>query len=236
MATPALINVETAVTRYLLKNKRSTEDAVIYVEHACNAVRDFHLYDLPNVVSEKIAVSALGIIEMPSDMIGFNGLFTPLGGELWHFTRRDGIVNTTTFTGGVEGQDSTFGEGSALTDPKTDTYGGIGGVNDYYYTIDWKARRIFCEGIKSATVLLRYTTSGVETSGTTYIPEMLTPALDAYLLWKECDWIPAMMKFSDMREKSFIRAEAKVRNLLNSMTVEEWHDLFLSTTTMAPIR
>jgi hypothetical protein len=45
-----------------------------------------------------------------------------------------------------------------------------------------------------------------------------------------------MMRFSDMREKSFIRAEAKVRNLLNSMTVEEWHDLFLSTTTMAPIR
>jgi len=236
MATNALIDINTIVTRFLLKYKLSTEDAVIYTEHCANCVRDFHLYDSPNVVSEKIAISALGIIEMPGDMVGFNGLFSTTEGELWSFTERDRIVNTTTFTGAVEGQDSAFGEGAVLNDPRSDTYGGLGGVNDYYYTIDWKARRIFCEGIKSTTVLLRYTTSGVETSGVTYVPEFITPMLDAYMLWRSSYWIPPMVREREMLEKDYTKAEAKVRTLINAMTADQWRDLLLSITSQAPIR
>jgi hypothetical protein len=236
MATPALLDLNQVVTRFLLKYKLPLEDAVIFTEHAANCLRDFHLYDSPNVVSAKIAVSALGIIEMPSDMVGFNGLFMPLNGELWSFTEKDTIVNTTTFTGGVEGQDSDFGEGVAITDPKTDTYGGVGGVNDYYYTIDWKARRIFCEGIVSDTVLLKYTTSGVETAGTTYIPEFITPMLDSYMLWKASYFTESLMRQRPMLEKDYERAEFKIRNLINSMSYAEWRDLFLGITTQAPMR
>jgi hypothetical protein len=236
MATNALVSINVVVDRFLFKYKMPLEDASLFVEHACNCFRDFSIYDSPNVVSEKVTISALGVVEMPDDMIGFNGLFIPLDGELWAFTRRDGIVNTTTTTGGVEGQDDDFGEGAVLTDPKSDTYGGVGGVNDYYYTIDWKARRIFCEGIKSDTVLLRYTTSGVETTGTTYVPEFITPMLDAYMLWKASYWMPNLAKERQLLERDFTNTENRIRNLINSMTYDEWRDLFLGMTTQAPIR
>lgn len=231
MATNALIDINTVVSRYLHKYKLSTDDAFIYIEHACDCARDFNLYDSGDVVSEKVSVSALGIIELPDDCVGFNGLYIPKNGELWPFTRKDTIVNTTTTTAGVETQDSDFGEGVAITDPKTDTYGAVGGVNDYYYTIDWKARRIFCEGITSDTVLLRYTTSGVEISGTTYIPEFVIPMIDAYLLWKSSYWIGDRVKERPLLERDFEKAELKIRNFINSMTIEEWQDVLASTTT-----
>lgn len=236
MATNALIPINQAVDEFLLAYKKPTEDAFLYLQHACNCVRDYHLFDSPNVVSTKVAISALGIIEMPVDMVGFNGLYDTTTGELWSFTRRDGIVTTTTTTLGVEGQDSTFGEGVALQDPKSDTYGGVGGVNDYYYTIDWKARRIFCEGIKSTTVLLRYTTTGIEISGTTYIPTFVSQLVHDYLLWKECFWIQGLERSAASREKTYTKTEDKIRNLINGMTADEWRDLLLSTTTQAPIR
>ena len=236
MATNYQITIDQVVARYALKYKVPQEDMVILTEHCANCVRDYYIYDAPDVVSEKVSISALGIIEMPDDMIGFNGLFIPLSGELWAFTEKDTIVNTTTTTLAVEGQDSDFGEGVAITDPKTDTYGGVGGVNDYYYTIDWGARRIFCEGITSDTVLLRYTTSGITASGTTYIPEFITPMLDAYMLWKSSYWMPALRKERELLERDFIRTEAKIRNLINSMTYAEWKDLLNSIATQSPQR
>jgi hypothetical protein len=237
-ATDALIELNKAVNEYLLGYKKTTEDAFIYVKHACDCVRDFHLYDSPNVVTEKIAISALGIIEMPPSMIGFNGLFMPIegSGEYWPFTRKDTIVNTTTTTLGVEGHDTHFGEGDAVQDPKSDTYGGVGGVNDYYYLIDWKARRIFCEGVVSDTVVLRYTTSGVEVGGTTYIPSFICPLINDYLLWKECFFIPGLERYADQRARTYEKTEMRIRNLINAMTADEWRDLLLSITTQSPVR
>lgn len=234
--TNALITVDEIVSRYLFKFKLPLEDALIYTEHCANAIRDFDLYDSGDVVSEKVAISALGIIEMPDSMVGFNGLFSTVSGELWPFTLKDTIVNTTTTVGLVETQDSTFGEGVAIQDPKSDTYGGVGGVNDYYYTIDWKARRIFCEGIKSTTVLLRYTASGIEIAGTTYVPEMLTPMLDFYMLWKSSYWIKDLVRERDNLEKSYDKSVLKIRNFINSMSYDQWRDLLLGITTMSPIR
>jgi len=236
MSTSALIDINQIVDEFLLSYKKSTEDSFIYLQHACNCVRDFKLYDSQDVITQKVSISALGIIEMPSDMVGFNGLFKPYNGEWWPFTRKDSLINTTTTTLGVEGNDSTFGEGSGVQDPKSDAYGGVGGINDYYYKIDWKARRIFCEGITSETVALKYVTTGIEISGTTYVPTFITPMIHDYLLWKECYWLPGLERYSDMREKNYNRSELKVRGFINSMTENEWHDLLLSITTQVPLR
>lgn len=236
MATNALISINEAVTRYMLKFKLPTEDAFIYTEHACDALRELHLHDLPNLVTTKIAVSALGIIELPADLIGFNGLYVFVDGYKWKFTYNDDLITTTTITGGAETQDEDYGEGVAVKDPKTDTYGGVGGVNDYYYKIDWKARRIFVDGITSDTVVLEYVSSGIELTGTTYIPVMALPVIDSYLKWKESYWIPGQERYADMREKSYNNAVMKVRNFVEAMTYDEWRDLLLSLTTMAPLR
>lgn len=236
MATPALISINEAVSRYMLKYKIPQEDAFIYTEHACDALRELHLYDLPNLVTDKVSVSALGIIEFPSDMVGFNGLYKFVDGYKWYFTYNDALITTTTMTGGVETQDDDYGEGEAVKDPKSDTYGAVGAVNDYYYKIDWKARRIFCDGVTSDTVMLEYVTSGIELTGTTYVPSQALPVIDTYLSFKECYFKPGLERYTEEREKRYDRAVLKLRNFMNSMSYDQWRDTFLSLTTMVPIR
>ena len=237
MSTPALIDINQMVDEFMLAFKKPDEDAFTYLQHACNCVRDYHLFDSPNVVTEKVTVTSNKWISMPSDMVSFNGLFIlQSNGSFWPCTERGDMITTTTTTAGVEGRTASIGEGAALTDPKSDTYGGVGGVNDYYYNIDWKARRIYTEGFTTETVVLKYTTTGIEISGTTSVPTFITPLIHDYLLWKECYWIPGLEKFSDMREKNYNNSERKIRNLINSMGYDEWHDLFLSITTMSPQR
>jgi len=231
--TAAMINVETVVSRFLLKYKLSTDDAFIYTEHCCNAIRDFNLYDSDLPITEKVTVNANKWIDMPSDMIGFIDLVLPIGGAWWSFTEKREIVNTTTFTGLTEGRDSTFGEGVDMTQPRSLDYGAKGAVNDYYYTIDWSARRIFVNGIESDTVVLIYTTSGIEASGTTQVPEMITPMLDAYMLWKSSYWRQELARERQMLEKDFTNARLSIRNLINSMSYNQWRDVILGSATQS---
>jgi hypothetical protein len=236
MATSALTNIEEVVSRFCLKYELSLDHAVSFTEHACNCVRDFRLYDSHQVESSKVSVSALGIIEMPTDMLSFVDLCKPYNGEWVSLTEIDTIVNTTTFVGAVETRDSDFGEGEAILHPEDVGYGARGGVNSYNYTIDWEARRIFCEGIVSDTLLLRYVSSGIETSGTTTVPEILTPMLDAYLLWKGSFYIPEWERKMEIFKSNYREEEYKLRNLMNSMSYSQWHDLLLGLMTQSPIR
>ncbi len=226
MDRAALISVEEAVTRFLLKNKKPNTDYVVYLENACDCLREFRLNDSKEARTEKVAVSALGIVEMPDDMIGFKDICVARNGEWWSMTLRPDMVNTTTIVAGVETHDSTFGEGVAPLDNLTYSYAARGAVNDYYYTIDWNARRIFCHGIISDTVLLKYTSSGVALSGTTYIPEELTLTMDAYLLWRETFWIDKLIRERGSREQNYVNARITLRNRLRSLTASQWKDLF----------
>jgi len=239
MATDALITLDQVVSRFMLKYELLPERAVSLTEHAANCLRDYYLYDAPDLQISKLSVNTLstnvGYVTMPDDMIGFNGIAVPMDGEWWHFTQKDSIVNTTTTTLGIESVDTAFGEGEGITDPKNDTYGGVGGVNDYYYKVDWDARRIYTEGISTGTVAVMYTSSGVTASGTTYLPEFITPMLDAYLLWK-LSIMNGDVRSEQLREKSFEKSELKVRGFINSMTYSEWSDLFASLTTQSPQR
>jgi hypothetical protein len=146
------------------------------------------------------------------------------------------MINTTTTTDDVEGHDSDFGEGVALLDNKTYTYGSKGAVNPYYFKLDWNARRIFCDGIKSDTVVLKYVSSGIDTSEDTYIPDLITPMVDSYLLWKETYWIPELVRERLAREKDYNNERLRVRNVINGLTISQWQDLFWGTATQTPKR
>lgn len=234
--TNALILLEEVVTRFLLKYKKTTEDYTIYLEHAANVVRDFQVHDSTHYKTVKIAVDALGIIEMPDDLIKLNGVMVAKNGEWWTFTERPEKVNTTTSPLGVEGHDTDFGEGIDVLDSITSTYGAVGGVNQYYYMVDMDARRIFCDGIISDTVVIKYVSSGISTTASTYIPEMLTPMVDSYLLWKETYWIPELLRERDMRKRDFTDERLRIRNVLNGLTASQWRDLFWGNITMTPKR
>ena len=236
--TDALLDIETVVTRFLLKYKKTTEDYVIYLEHACNCVRDFNLYHSNEITPLKMTVTANKFLEMPDDMIGFGDIAVPIEGRWWSMTEQKEIVNTTTFTGTppVEGRDSTFEEGVDIKHALSDTYGAKGGVNEYNYTIDWRARRIFLDGIDSGTVVLFYNTSGVTVSGTTYVSDLISPVIDSYLLWKETIWIPALARQELVREKTYDKEVAKVRYFINSLNFDQFRDLILGGATQAVTR
>ena len=236
MATPALLNIEQVVSRFLFKYKRSTDDAFIYTEHACNCYRDFRLYDSDQVETAKVSVNANKWIDMPSDMLTFVDLCIPINGAWWSFTEQRQIVNTTTFTGLVEGRDSDEGEGVDLDVPRTTGYAAAGGINDYNYTLDWEARRIYVDGISSDTVVLMYTSSGIEVTGTTQVPDMLTPLFDAYMLWKSSYWLPELIRERGALEQDFTKVRLSTRNLINSMSYSAWRDVILGSTLQAPKR
>lgn len=236
MDTSALISIEEVVTRYLLKYKKSNDDYLLYLEHACNSLRQYRVHSAPEARTEKISVSALGIIEMPTDLIRLKDVSVAYNGEWWTMTERPDMVNTTTFTGVVEGHDSTFGEGVALKDGITYTYGARGGVNSYYYMVDYNARRIFCDGIVSDTALLKYVSSGIALNGTTYVPDLLTEVIDNYLLWKETYWIQELVRERKARQDDLKDANLKVRNVINSMSASQWRDLFWGSMTQTPKR
>lgn len=229
--TPALLTINEIVDRYLLKWKKTTEDAVIYVEHACNCWRDFRYYHSNEYVTAKVTINADSWIEFPSDMAGFLGLYMYFNGRLWSFTEQPDIVNTTTFTGLVEGRDEDLQEGQPISHATTYGYGARGGVNAYNYMIDWSQRRIYVEGISSDTAILKYVSSGIVVNGTTYIPDLLTPVIDTYLLYVETFWIKNLAREADRREKQYNKEVLKARNFINSLTFDQLRDLFLGTFT-----
>jgi hypothetical protein len=236
--TSALIDVEEVVSRFLFKYKHSLEDAPLYVEHACNAIRDFNLYDGNLVVTQKVTINAtLKCIDMPDDMLQFVDLVTPIHGGWWSFSEKAQIVNTTT-TVGTEGRDEDQGEGVTIDQPRVTSYGAKGAWNKFRYTIDWVARRIYVDQAYDATdyIVLMYVSSGIKATGETTVPEFLTPLIDSYLLLQETYWIPGLERERPLRDSFYWREKLKIRNLINSMNYNQWRDIILGSSTQAPQR
>ena len=236
MDTSGIITIESAVTDFLLAYKHSTEDYITFLRHACTLLTQYMMHSSPEARSEKVTINSLGIVEFPSDCIKVKDICVAKNGEWWSMTMRPDMVNTTTFTGITEGQDTDFGEGVALRDGITGTYGSRGAVNAYYYMIDYKQRRVFVDGLTSDTALLRYISSGIEASETTYVPIMLIPMLESYLLWKESYFVPTAMKERQLRERDYINEELKLRNFINGLSASQWKDVFWGSFSQSPKR
>lgn len=236
MATAAIVSIERVVNDFMLGYKKSNEDYFTYLHHACRCYQNFREYDSDEVVTTKVTFTTNKWLAMPADMLTFVDLCVPIGGEWWSFTSKGKIVNTTTFTGLVEGRDEDFGEGVDLTVPMLSGYGASGGVNDYNYMLDWEQRRIYIDGIDTGTGVLLYTSSGIEVTGATYIPTIAIPLIDDYLLLKETYWIPELARERQLREKAYKETRLSLRNLIWGMTAEQWKDIIWGTSAQAPKR
>ena len=230
-ASNALRTIEEIVTDFLLKYKKTTEDVIIYTSHACECVKLWNLYHGNEVTTAKVSITANSLIEMPADMVGFVDLCWYFDGRYWSFTEQRDIVTTTTTVGVTESRDPDFEEGEAIAHANTYTYGGRGGVNAYNYNIDWKVRRIFTEGIVSDTAILFYTSSGLTVGSSTYVSDLLSTVLDAYMLWKETYWIPSLARERQLREKDYTNEVLSARNFVNALTYNQLRDILLGSFT-----
>jgi hypothetical protein len=231
--TNAQREIGLVVDRFLLKNQLTNEDYACYLENACDCYRDICVKHDNRLVTAKVSISALGIITMPDDMIGFSNLFIPLGGQFWSFTDIPRKVTTTTTTDGVEGQDTEQGEG---VDINKDVYwglGGVGGVNPYGRTIRWDERRIYCDGIKSDTAVLVYNSDGLKVGETTYVPIICEETIDRYLLWKKSEIEAKSMSSITYNEKKYEEALLKLRIFNFLPTKDELEDAWNNATTQS---
>jgi hypothetical protein len=224
------------VDTYLLLRGLPQDDYFMYLQMACNCYRDISLNHSNSTITSKIAVSSLGIIEMPSDMVGFNKLYTVLNGEIWTFSRNKKVVTTTTTTAGIEGDDATKGEGVALINYRFIGLGARGGINTYYVNIDWKARRLFCDNFKSDTAVLVYSSNGLVVGGNTYIPSQCESPINAYIDWQR--------EINETRSLGLLQTKEKYYNdrlfemrLFNFLpTAEEIADIWDTNSTQSVIR
>ena len=227
--TNALLPLEQVITTYLFSYKKPTEDYSLYMQHAAQCLQNFNLYDGNIPVKVKVTINTtLKCIEMPDDMQTFIDLLTPIKGSWWSFTQKDQIVNTTTVTGGVESRDADQGEGVKILHDRVVGYGAVGAWNKFNMTLDWAARRIYVDDEYDTTdyFVLVYTSSGIKVSDETTVPAFLTPVIDAYLLWKESYWLPEFTRERESRFADYWREKLRVRDLINSMSLSQWQDIF----------
>ena len=230
--TGALVKLSDTVDRFMLKYKLPMEDAVLYFEHAADCLRNIMTKHSNISVTAKVSVGSNGILEMPTDMMGFVNLYVQVGGELWSFTDKPRMVNTTTGTVGVD----EVQDGEGIVDGVSYGYNAKGGVNSYYMNIDWGARRIFLDGFKSDTAVLVYTTSGLVAAGDTMIPAEATDTIDSYLFWKKSWFDGSGRGEKDSRKRDYYDELQQLRILNFMPTGDMLKDIFWGTTTQTPQR
>ena len=234
--TAGIVDINTIVKRLMFKYRVPKEEGLVLTEHACDCWRNIRAKHSNEYTTEKVSIDSLGIIEMPASMMTFVALGVYKNGELWTFTERPYMVNTTTMVESTETRSSTYNEDDSVVDGATNIYGAKGAINTYYYTIDWNARRIFCDGITSDTAILKYTSSGIDTSSTTYVPEIAVPVLDAYMLWKKAYWDGSPRTERADKERDYMRELNEFRNLQFSITIDQLMDVIWGGSSQGPQR
>ena len=224
------------VDKYVLMRGVPQDDYFIYLQMACNCFRDISLRHSNTTVTAKVSVSALGIIEMPTDMIGMGNLFVPINGEFWSFSLKSRKVTTTTTTLGVEGQNSAMGEGVDVLDDNYIGFGGKGGVNAYYMNVDWSARRIFCDGFKSDTAVLQYTSSGLVVGGNTLVPQQCEATITAFIDWQREINEPRSMSMIQLLKGYYDDAVFQLRYFNFAPTKDQIADAWDANSTITPQR
>lgn len=233
--TSGLVKIEDMVDRFIFRYKVQEDDWDLYLEHACAFLSEIRQHHGGGYEEDKVAVDSLGFIDMPTDLLDIVDIYLPKDGEVWYFTRNDGLVTTTTLVNGSETFDDDYGEGTNIRDARIDGYGALGGVNDYYYTPIWDDRQILVKGVTSANVTLRYKTTGLDLSGITYVPANAEDVVISKLKMERAYIDDAPQWKQVLCRQDFKESLAMYRKTA-MMSANEFKDIWRSVTTQAPMR
>lgn len=173
----------------LPESQRSLSNRDRFLEFAIDALRKLNLLVInePNIV--KIEPNAVNRFDFPSDMEQFVALGVPRNGRVYWLTRNNELIPTKTVVGIDESLDENDGEGVEQPTSQYDSFDAIGGINTQgYFTLDNKNREIIVNSTERSELLLKYISSGVNNSGTTYVSSKHIEAITAYILWKDIDY------------------------------------------------
>lgn len=220
--TTGIIELKKVVDRFILKYKLADEDFINYYEHAADCVRELNHRVISSYQETTETVSALGVLTMPSDMIGLIGVALAYKGELWYFTEKQYMIIKTD------------ADDAMPTDYDTgwSSYGVTGASNSYYFRVDWKGRKIYIDGAEGEDVQLQYTSSGLDLTGITSVPAMATGVIDAKLRWAAGEISGKSINEQNRRMRIY-ENEIRLLKIDQLPSAREVRDIFLSMTTQA---
>lgn len=200
------------------------EDESKYTKYLKLGIRAYTNLRLNHVkegeVVEKLSVdSDLSTVDFPDDMVDYEAIGIPIDGKLWTFTRKYGVIKTTTLSGGSETYDTDIGEGVDLLEDYDNDYSARGGVNDEgYFDIDYKEKRFVLKNTTATTVWLAYITSGISLDQTNqYIPKKYEEVIINKIV------LEANALRRDVPEYYIRRLEVKYENSIKDVRNSEMH-------------
>lgn len=219
----------------LLKLNLNDDHYMRLLRIASDGMQELNMNYLSNVKNAKLTVDTdTNTIAFPSDYMGFVSISIPWYGRMWEFTRDDRLVITTDGTQGVDEEyDVDDGEGINVGDNGVVSgLGSRGGVNRYFYTIDQKRDRIAISGFAVDHAILRYISSGIDTTAVNYIPRPVQRVLEFYVRFMNADYLDQpQSKIAELERK--YKEEVRKLKKFYGPTLTEIRDSIYRTTSQS---
>jgi len=122
-----------------------------------------------------------------------------------------------------------------LLEPRTTDYGARGGNNLYYFSPNWKQRKIYINGIPTETVILQYVSSGLNLTGDSYVPIQAQSSVERYLNWMRAEIDGLGLTERRDRERLYDK-EIEMLRRTHIPSASEFKDILLYLMTQVPIR
>jgi len=220
----AVIKIGNIVDAFLLKRELSLSRYVPMLEYAFDCFRAHVAFTSRLYYRKTMTTDIHGTLTMPDDMVDFIGLALASDTSLWYFTE-NGKLNVDAVTAVKDIDDELQGQG----------YGGRGGINDYYYKIDWNDRKIYTDGAEAQSVILFYISNGIRTDQETLVDVSLVPVIDAYLYMRLGENDEKSINEIERRRVAYER-EVSIANRYKMPPLKQVRDIILKHTTQGIVR
>ena len=236
MADTGIANLKNTVKEYLFLTKRGMSDFNATFQLAVRGLNDLRMFNLRCVKTVKRVPSNVGIIDFPDDLFEPVWLFIQEGGVLKPIPHHPDMVYTKTLEDGVLTNNSDQGEGEDLPSGNT-TYGTgtHGAKGDFYFHQDDTNRRWVING-EPTVVFVKYVANAVDSSSDSVeYPAKATPALLAYIRYKEAFFNDKINKNAIGLYKREYDVEFDKLKFLN-FSMEKFRQLIYRTSSQNPQR
>jgi len=220
----AVIKIGDIVDAFLLKRELPLSRYVPMLEYAFDCFRAHVAFTSRLYYRKTMTTDVNGTLTMPDDMVDFIGIALASDTSLWYFTENSKL-NIDAVTAVKDIDDDLEGQG----------YGGRGGINDYYYKIDWTGRKIYTDGAEAQSVMLFYISTGVRTDEETLVDASLVPMIDSYLYMRLAENDDKSINEIDRRRVAYER-EVSMANRYKLPPLKQVRDIILNHTAQGIVR
>jgi len=189
MEISGFVKLSDLVDGILYKDKKlSKNDRNWIQEHLIDGIRHFNMHDCYSPKQLKVIPDSNGIINYPTDMVGFISLNFNSNGEFITVPENTKLSISTSFENGDEIFDIDKGEGVDYNDGLRYGLGTSGGKGPTYYVRDEKKSRILLNGAIKDEYVMLYVSAGVQTESETYISVAAKLLLESYTRLQVSEW------------------------------------------------